>query len=149
MQLNTRLNYDESILNHPDNLAIISKCEKMAKKYNLHEQVTARISSDGELFYNIRLYIRKCNENDDSNFMYLYFQFVPKDKYFAMTSDLESGYQYVCENYPPNQDFPFYETLLWSVLELTPNFTTWESISEFFNCLTRIAKSESLIYGMK
>ncbi len=148
MELKTRLTYDESILNHADNLAIISKCEKMAKKHGLYEQVTARISSDGELFYNIRLYIRKCNENNDENFMYLYFQFVPGDKYFAMSSDLEKGYQYVCDNYPA-QAVPFYETLLWGLLELTGNFTTWEGISEFFNCIIRTTKAESLQYGMK
>lgn len=148
MNIKTRLTYDESILNHADNLAIISKCEKMAKKHDLYEQVTAKISSDGELFYNIRLYIRKCNENNDENFMYLYFQFVPGDKYFAISSDIETGYNYICDNYPA-QGVDFYETLLFGILELTGNFTTWESISDFQNAIIRITKQESLNHGMR
>lgn len=148
MNIKTRLTYDESILNHDDNLAIIQKCEKMAKKHGLYEQVTAKISSDGQLFYNIRLYIRKCNENNDENFMYLYFQFVPGDKYFALSSDIETGYQYICENYPA-QGVEFYDTLLFGLLELTGNFTTWESISDFQNAIIRITKQESLNHGMR
>jgi hypothetical protein len=139
--IKTRMNYDESVLNHSDCMEIIAKQEKLAVKFNMYNDVTVHIDSEGTIFYDIQLYIRTCKELDNGHWMYLYFQFVPKDKYFCLKSE---NWNDVIANYPP-EGKNLYETLLSSVLDLQTeiNAKSFAEVNSYLSAVRNIAQKES------
>jgi len=155
-KLNTLFNYDEKILNADNAIEIITKQEKIAKKYckDNARDITVKMSqthtndiTTQSFYYDIRVTVRTLATNNDYRYLNMYYQFIPDDKYFALKYECpESQNQngYICNTYVQNTGIDFWDTCF-AVLFCNPpqEINNWTYVNNYINNLRALAAAES------